>query len=903
MGAAEERAATQGIGERVCLPLAPENRTESGGAVCVNNMCIVCAQGTRSEDNACVDVVVANSPSPSQSSIAPSPSVLGPSGSGSAIAAPTPSPESSKSVPSPARNPSAPSSGSAAPASAPSPVRIISTPSPSSMSPSPVHFPVAPSPEQVPSPSPSIFPDVSPSATPSSEYTPQSVPSPSSSPSRGGGTRTSPSPSGASPSLAPSQHTPSSTSPSSTPQVDISPSPDETIPSPSANADVEPSPSPIPSSGSGSDMDSPSPSSLDMPETPSSMLEPSSSGAASPGSGSDTGSGSASASGSGSGSGSASAPSSDSGSGSASAPSSDSGSGSASDSGSDNGSGSASDSGSGTGSSSASASGSASGSSPQTNVCDVLSCGQYGRCDSVKGCVCDDLFAGEKCDACAVPGHTFPKCDEPMPPAIIPTNKNYAIVNVVFGIKTIKHGTATAATEGGNSKSSIGRSGSTQAASSSSTSSLGSLDDTAQSRMGVVIYDEKFDISEESCQMHLQTTCETLNDRADIVQKNSGLCTLTAFKDWLAETKKLQIPVTMSNSGKSVHELLAEFVHTDVGKKYVSKVIFNRVPEEEEEEEGTTGGVENSAAPLETLHVKAMVFKFYSLERSFEGGFDAMEAFRLWDKALTFINDGAPSSAGIAFHTSKLWTRAITEVIAVTGTVTGVSLVLLSSFLVVWLFTSSARAAMICSVILIAVLTITSGLFWLFGWELGIVEAVGISILLGAAVDYPAHVVERFIEIGHVDSVHSRDSSFQAILPLNQISSDDDANPSRRQMVSSTQTTFGERRRRVIASLTSVGISVLNASATTVMSCFVLIFCTVQIFQKVGVIMLTASAVSITATIVPLPAVLTKYGPKPFIRTLRKRVVVAAFVLGASLGVFVVVAVINQTTGGALWTT
>ena len=142
--------------------------------------------------------------------------------------------------------------------------------------------------------------------------------------------------------------------------------------------------------------------------------------------------------------------------------------------------------------------------------------------------------------------------------------------------------------------------------------------------------------------MHLQTTCETLNDRADIVQKNSGLCTLTAFKDWLADTKKLQFPVTKSNSGKSVHELLAEFVHTDVGKKYVSKVIFNRVPEEEEEEEeeGTTGGVENSAATLETLHVKAMVFKFYSLERSFEGGFDAMEAFRSKRaKALQRTND------------------------------------------------------------------------------------------------------------------------------------------------------------------------------------------------------------------------------------------------------------------------
>ena len=54
-----------------------------------------------------------------------------------------------------------------------------------------------------------------------------------------------------------------------------------------------------------------------------------------------------------------------------------------------------------------------------------------------KGCVCDDLFVGEKCQECAVPGHLYPKCATPMPPAIIPVNKNRAVVHVVWGIQTI----------------------------------------------------------------------------------------------------------------------------------------------------------------------------------------------------------------------------------------------------------------------------------------------------------------------------------------------------------------------------------------------------------------------------------------------------------------------------------
>ena len=55
-------------------------------------------------------------------------------------------------------------------------------------------------------------------------------------------------------------------------------------------------------------------------------------------------------------------------------------------------------------------------------------------------------------------------------------------------------------------------------------------------------------------------------------------------------------------------------------------------------------------------------------------------------------------------------------------------------------------------------------------------------------------------------------------------------------------------------------------------------------------------------TVVPLPAVLAKFGPKPFARTLRQRVGVAAWVLCAALGVLAVVALVNQSTGGALWT-
>lgn len=40
------------------------------------------------------------------------------------------------------------------------------------------------------------------------------------------------------------------------------------------------------------------------------------------------------------------------------------------------------------------------------------------------------------------------------------------------------------------------------------------------------------------------------------------------------------------------------------------------------------------------------------------------------------------------------------------------------------------------------------GLFFLAGWELGAVEAVSLSILVGSSVDYCVHLVEGYLLAG-----------------------------------------------------------------------------------------------------------------------------------------------------------
>ncbi len=462
-----------------------------------------------------------------------------------------------------------------------------------------------------------------------------------------------------------------------------------------------------------------------------------------------------------------------------------------------------------------------------------------------------------------------------MPPAVIPVNRNRAEVWVVWGIKKLVHGDEPDVLGDGDTTIdplAKGAGGSTTGGGGSPGKSSGSsLDDRDEARVGRVVYDHTFDLSEPKVQEHLVTACDSLGSRKDLAQKDSGMCVMNDFRDWLAINKQLDFPVPRPSrnpyTGRqtaSVHALLAEFLADDseLGAPYQSYVIFEDIPWIKTKTTVRTRSGGSKTVTQTTIDKDALVvclmIRFFSTERIYEGGFKAMEAAREWDKAIDVLRKVAPLEAAPAsiFHTSELWTRAVTEVIAVTGTVTGIALVLISSFLAVWLFTSSARAAAICTGVLVCVLVVVTGLFQLFGWTLGIVEAVGISILLGAAVDYPAHVIERYIEsdsADHTQVVPSPTSRRRIVVDGDGDGGRDGGGSAR--SIRGDHSDFGDderlwshdeatraqarhgarngaflsRRSRIVYSMTSVGVSVLNASATTVMSCFILVFCTVQV--------------------------------------------------------------------------
>ena len=148
-------------------------------------------------------------------------------------------------------------------------------------------------------------------------------------------------------------------------------------------------------------------------------------------------------------------------------------------------------------------------------------------------------------------------------------------------------------------------------------------------------------------------------------------------------------------------------------------------------------------------------------------------------------------------------------------------------------------------------------LFYLLGWQLGAVEAVSLSILVGTSVDYCMHMVEGYILAGEAP----------ALLRLK-------SNPER-------------RRWRTRAAVSHIGVSILSSAITTVIAAIPLCLATIRPFSKFGEIVALNTTASIVYTLTVCTAFLAIFAPARYrislrsvgIATLVTGVIVTAIVL------------------------
>ncbi|KAL4623065.1 hypothetical protein GN956_G19313 [Arapaima gigas] len=151
-------------------------------------------------------------------------------------------------------------------------------------------------------------------------------------------------------------------------------------------------------------------------------------------------------------------------------------------------------------------------------------------------------------------------------------------------------------------------------------------------------------------------------------------------------------------------------------------------------------------------------------------------------------------------------------------------------------------------------------MYWL-GWEMGAVEAISLSILVGSSIDYCLHLVEGFLLAGAL----SRQTSGERGGDASKL-----------------------RQQRTLVAVDHVGVAIVSSAVTTVISTVPLFFCVIVPFAKFGQIVAINTAASIFFTLTVSAALLAALGPARFTRppgaVLKAGLaVVAAVACGAAL--------------------
>uniref|UniRef100_A0A8B9HJ22 Dispatched RND transporter family member 3 n=1 Tax=Astyanax mexicanus TaxID=7994 RepID=A0A8B9HJ22_ASTMX len=337
--------------------------------------------------------------------------------------------------------------------------------------------------------------------------------------------------------------------------------------------------------------------------------------------------------------------------------------------------------------------------------------------------------------------------------------------------------------------------------------------------LGSVIYDPDFDLFNEIG--HLCQLCKAISANTQLVKPGGAQC----------------LP-----SGNSLSSILP-VLHPDCH----SLPEPNLLP----------GQLSHGAVGMQGGRVHWISMAFESTTYKGKSSFQTHSDFVQWESFLQEQLASLPQSSALrrGFQTCQHWKQIFMEIIGVESALYSLLLSLAICIASVAVFTAHPLLLLpILLSILGVVCLVVAVMYWL-GWEMGAVEAISLSILVGSSVDYCLHLVEGYLLAG------------------------DMTDPSTK------------RQERTVEAVNHVGVAIVSSAVTTVISTVPLFFCVIVPFSKFGQIVAINTAISILFTLVVTTALLATIGPSDFSRPPRA-------VLKASLVVLVVGA-----TGCVLWWT
>ncbi|XP_072244292.1 protein dispatched homolog 3 [Leuresthes tenuis] len=337
--------------------------------------------------------------------------------------------------------------------------------------------------------------------------------------------------------------------------------------------------------------------------------------------------------------------------------------------------------------------------------------------------------------------------------------------------------------------------------------------------MGSIILDPDFDIFQEMG--HLCKICKAVGANRQLVKPGGAQC------------------LPSGNKLSSVLPLLHPECH--------SLPEPNLLP----------GQLSHGAVGMHGGKVSWLSMAFESTTYKGKSSFQTYSDFLQWENFIQEQLASLPQSSALqrGFQTCEHWKQIFMEIIGVESALWSLLLSLAICVAAVSVFTAHPLLLLPVLITIIGVICLVVAVMYWLGWEMGAVEAISLSILVGSSVDYCLHLVEGYLLAG--ETIPSTPGL--NLEPL------------------------AERQRRTLEAVNHVGVAIVSSAVTTAISTVPLFFCVIVPFAKFGQIVAINTAVSIFFTLTVTVAMLACMAPARFSRH-------PGAVLKASLAVMVAAA-------------
>jgi predicted RND superfamily exporter protein len=271
--------------------------------------------------------------------------------------------------------------------------------------------------------------------------------------------------------------------------------------------------------------------------------------------------------------------------------------------------------------------------------------------------------------------------------------------------------------------------------------------------------------------------------------------------------------------------------------------------------------------------VKATKIAFLTNFNQYAGAQEAIKYVELWNEHMENLNRESSVSANHAYATAQNFVRAEAEIAVINSTVETIIISALCGWLGMLVFTKDPWAA---GLVTLLVLGIICGLAFFIvvvcDWKIGPIEVISLVVFVGYSVTYSLHIAHNFCEVSGTDEVAlalevdflARERRRQERKGIEDPELPPWLNPDGTIVEDLSKVQFTERQRRrarTRMAILHVGGATMSSAMSTVGSSMFLLFCTLNIFVKLGSVVIAVTFLSIVFSLLPLPALLMTVGP------------------------------------------